>query len=125
MLSKQLANKASLREALPLENALRYPHGSAFSVGEEAVLRPFIWGLGVQKGPGAYASAENLNCLHFRLFWKMMSQIPRPRALWIKFLSHSGRAGRYCTSKAMASCLTAETRKQGQRHADLKVVFLA
>lgn len=118
MLSKQLKSKASLREALPPKDALRYPHGSAFSVGKGAVLRCFIWGLRVQKGSGAYALAKNLNCLHFRLFWKKLSQIPGPRALWIKFLSHSGRPGRYCTSKTMPPRFAAETRKQGQRYVD-------
>lgn len=77
------------------------------------MLKCLILGLRVQKGSGAYTLAENLNCLHLRLFWEMPSQIPRPRALWVKFLSRSGRPSRYCTSKAVPPCLAAETRKQG------------
>lgn len=122
LVCSQNSFKAKLaRESLPLRDALRYVHRSASSAGEEAVLKNLIWGLGVQKGSGTYPSAQILNCPCLRLFWKMPSEIPRHRSLWMKFLSCSGRRGRYCTSKAMPPCLAAETRKQGQRWVDLNV----
>lgn len=124
MLSKQLKSKASVREALPLKDAIRYLRGSAFSVGEGAVLKRLIWGLGVQKGSGAYTSPENLTCPRLRLFWKMPSQILGPEPSGLSSSPAQGRVGRCCTSKGPPH-LAAETRRQGQRWVDLKVFFLA
>lgn len=84
------------------------------------MLTNLIWGLGAQKGCGAYPSAQILNCPCLRLFWKTPSEIPRHRHLWKKFLSCSG-SGRYCTPEAMPPCAAAESRKQGQRWVDLNV----
>lgn len=40
------------------------------------MLRHLIWGFKVRMGSSAYTSAENLNCPHVRLFWKMPAQSP-------------------------------------------------
>lgn len=76
MLEERFKSKASLREALPLKDTLRYVHRLAISTGEGAVLKHLVLGLGIQKGSGAYTSADNLNCPNVRLFQKMLSHFP-------------------------------------------------
>lgn len=76
MLGEEFKSKASLREALPLKDTLRSMHRSAIGTGEGAVLKHLVLGLAIQKGSGAYTSADNLNCPNIRLFQKMLSQFP-------------------------------------------------
>lgn len=78
------------------------------------MLTNLIWGLGVQKESSAYPTSQIFYRPHLRLFWKTPSEIPRHRPLWMKFLSCSGRRGRYCTLEAMPLCLE-ETKKQKVR----------
>lgn len=73
---EEFKSKASLREALPLKDTLRSVHRSAIGTGEGAVLKHLVLGLAIQKGSGAYISADNLNCPNIQLFQKMLSQFP-------------------------------------------------